>query len=178
MAGKFKEFINSIVNVDDEYEDDDIEEFEPDIEGLDYSEDYSSKPRFAKTTETKASSYGEEEMGSAAPRRVFRNTRKSNVVSMNPTMEVCMIKPVDMDDAKEISDILTSGRAVVINMEGLNIDIAQRLIDFSSGACYATEGKLQAISRSIFIISPKNIELSGDFSGSIFGGSDTVKVNI
>jgi cell division inhibitor SepF len=78
-------------------------------------------------------------------------------------MEVCMIKPVSVDDARDICDTILSGRAVVINLEGIHVETAQRIIDFTSGACYSLGGNLQKISNYIFIVTPKAIELSGDF---------------
>ena len=42
-------------------------------------------------------------------------------------MEVCVIKPSSIEDEIEITETLLNGRTVVINMEGLNVDTAQRL---------------------------------------------------
>ena len=85
-------------------------------------------------------------------------------------LEVTMIKPNSMGDATEICDYLLSGRAVVLNMEGLHTEIAQRIIDILSGTAYAINGNLQKISTYIFIISPEEVHLSGEFSGAGFGG--------
>lgn len=78
-------------------------------------------------------------------------------------MEVCVIKPTSVDDAREITDTLLSNRTVVLNMEGLDVDIAQRIIDFTSGSTYAISGNLQKISHYIFIITPASVDISGDF---------------
>lgn len=78
-------------------------------------------------------------------------------------MEVCVIKPTSVDDAREITDTLLSNRTVVLNMEGLDVDIAQRIIDFTSGSTYAINGNLQKISHYIFIITPASVDISGDF---------------
>ena len=80
-------------------------------------------------------------------------------------MEVTMIKPQGMDDSREICDYLLAGKAVVLNMEGMNMDVAQRIIDFTLGAIYSIDGDFQPISKYIFIASPRNVELSGDFTG-------------
>lgn len=58
-------------------------------------------------------------------------------------------------------------RPVILNVEGLDVDIAQRIIDFSSGSCFAISGNLQKISNYIFIITPANVEISGDFQSLI-----------
>ena len=85
-------------------------------------------------------------------------------------MEVCVIKPTTVDDAREITDTLLANRTVVLNMEGLDVDIAQRIIDFTSGSCYAMSGNMQKISHYIFIITPATVDVSGDFQ-EIFGGA-------
>ena len=88
-----------------------------------------------------------------------------------------MVKPTSMDDAREVCDILLSGRAVVINMEGVHVDLAQRIVDFTSGACYSMNGNLQSISKYIFIVTPSSIELSGDFQ-DVFSSKDSSALDI
>ena len=78
-------------------------------------------------------------------------------------MEVCVIKPRSMEDAREITETLLMNRTVVLNVEGLDVEIAQRIIDFTSGSCYAINGNLQKISNYIFIITPESVDISGDF---------------
>ena len=89
-------------------------------------------------------------------------------------MEVCVIKPTSVEDAREITETLLANRTVVLNLEGLDVDIAQRIIDFTSGSCFAISGNLQKISRYIFIITPQSVDISGDFqnilSGTFGGG--------
>ena len=77
-------------------------------------------------------------------------------------MEVCVIKPTSVDDAREITETLLSGRTVILNLEGLDLEIAQRIIDFTSGATYAISGNLQKISNYIFLVTPTNVDISGD----------------
>ena len=78
-------------------------------------------------------------------------------------MEVCVIKPTSFDESREITETLLANRTVVLNVEGLDVDIAQRIIDFTSGSCFAMNGNLQKISNYIFIITPENVDISGDF---------------
>ncbi|MCR5671608.1 MAG: cell division protein SepF [Butyrivibrio sp.] len=89
-------------------------------------------------------------------------------------MEVCVIKPTSVEDAREITETLLANRTVVLNLEGLDVDIAQRIIDFTSGSTFAISGNLQKISRYIFIITPATVDISGDFqnilSGTFGGG--------
>ena len=78
-------------------------------------------------------------------------------------MEVCVIKPTSFDESREITETLLANRTVVLNVEGLDVDIAQRIIDFASGSCFAINGNLQKISNYIFIITPESVDISGDF---------------
>ena len=78
------------------------------------------------------------------------------------SMEVCVIKPTAVDDAREITETLLSGRTVILNLEGLDLEIAQRIIDFTSGATFAINGNLQKISNYIFLVTPTNVDISGD----------------
>ncbi|MDO4292001.1 MAG: cell division protein SepF [Eubacteriales bacterium] len=126
---------------------------------------------------SKADAYEEEEK--EKPRR-----QAPKVTPMRPAprkvgaggMEVCVIKPSTVEDAKEITDTLLANRTVVLNMEGLDVDIAQRIIDFTSGSCYAISGNLQKISHFIFIITPASVDISGDFQEILSGSLDVKEV--
>jgi len=87
-------------------------------------------------------------------------------------MEVCVIKPSTVEDAREITQTLLANRTVVLNLEGLDVDIAQRIIDFTSGSCFAISGNLQKISHYIFIITPASVDISGDFQDILSAGSN------
>ncbi|MCI8949476.1 MAG: cell division protein SepF [Lachnospiraceae bacterium] len=112
----------------------------------------------------------EEEMDN---RSRFLGSRNNNskVVPMRRSMEVTMIKPTSMEDSSEVCDYLLAGKAVVLNLEGIHMEIAQRIIDFTSGATYSIGGNLQKISNYIFIATPQSVELSGDFQDLLSGGN-------
>ena len=42
-------------------------------------------------------------------------------------MEVCVVKPSSVDDSREITETLLSGRTVILNLEGMDLEIAQRI---------------------------------------------------
>ena len=109
------------------------------------------------------------------PRPRFFLRLSPKVVPMRRA-EVSMIKPTSIEDAREICDFLLAGKAVVLNMEGIHTEIAQRIIDFTSGSCFAISGNLQKISHYIFIITPASVDISGDFQ-EILSGSFDVPIN-
>ncbi|MCJ7836445.1 cell division protein SepF [Cuneatibacter sp. NSJ-177] len=171
MANIIDKFLNSMKLNDDEYDEEDDFDMEDDFE-----EEPAPSPRFGRK-KTSKTAREDDDMDmppmerEQKPLRVKRTSASNNVVPMRSrsNMEVCMVKPASIDDAREVCDILLSGRAVVINMEGVHVDLAQRIIDFTSGACYSMNGNLQKISNYIFIVTPSSIELSGDFQDVISG---------
>lgn len=99
----------------------------------------------------------------------IRSRRRNNE---GAGMEVCVIRPHTMEDAREITETLLAECTVVLNVEGLELEVAQRIIDFASGSCYAIDGNLQKISTYIFIITPASVDISGDFQEILSGAFD------
>lgn len=179
MAGIFDKFINSMkINEDEDDDDymydddedlDDDEEFEDEVEVKDDEEEEEITP--------KRKFFGKEKVVDNMDKDYQRSRKEENVVPLRSSsrgMEVCMVKASSVEDGREICDILLSGRAVVINLEGMHTEVAQRIIDFASGACYTMNGNLQMISNYIFIATPQTVELSGDFQNLISNDSSTM----
>lgn len=97
------------------------------------------------------------------------NSRNSSAVKNKNLngMEVCMIKPTSIDDAREITDTLLANRTVVLNLEGIDDALAQSILYFTSGSTYAIKGNLQKISHRIFIVTPPSVDVSGDFQENL-----------
>ncbi len=152
IFGKFMDGMRLSDNDDDDdyFLDDDYE---------DEDEKPARKGLFGKKDDDYYDDYEEEEV--SKPKFLGRSSNK--VVPMKRTMEVSMIKPTSIEDSKDICDCLLMGKAVVLNMEGLHMEVAQRIIDFTSGSTYSINGNLQKISNYIFIATPESVELSGDF---------------
>ena len=145
---------------DDEYDDD---EFFDDDE---YDDDYEEKPKRSLFNIKKApvihreDTYEDEKPAKKVSQKVtpIRSVKRAP----GPGMEVCVIKPTSVEDSREITETLLSGRTVILNLEGLDLEIAQRIIDFTSGATFAISGNLQKISNYIFLVTPTNVDISGD----------------
>lgn len=83
----------------------------------------------------------------------------------NPS--VCVFKPTNVAESREITNTLRQNKTVVLNLEEADDMSAQRILDFTSGSCYALDGTLQKISNYIFIVTPASVAISGDFQDSI-----------
>ena len=91
-------------------------------------------------------------------------------------MEVCIIKPLNFGDSQQVCDILLNGQPVVVNLEGIDILEAQRIMDFISGCIFSISGDMKQVSRYIFIFSPKNVDISGDYIQSMTEGAEGINI--
>ena len=174
----FDNFLNFMrLNPDDEeYDDDDFvnEEYY-------YDDDYEEEPKKTSRKEMKQTpkeTVAKEpvrEKEKAKPISKITPIGKSSKKQGATNMQVCVIKPTSIEEEIEITETLLEGRTVVINMEGLNVEIAQRIIDFTSGATYAMNGNLQKISNYIFLATPNGVDISGDIQSIMdsFGSGNT-----
>ncbi len=126
----------------------------------------TGKPQ--KTSEEEKFDYDYSESKRERPQRVERVATPGRVVplrsaSASKILEVSIMKPTRFDDSQDICDMLVNERATVVNLEGLDLALAQRIMDFVSGAVYSLNGKIHQISNLIFIISPENVDISGDY---------------
>lgn len=188
MANLFKNILDSLKLTDD----DDLDDYDDYVSELEEKERRKterqeqrqavkqekrtfSSQRSAASEEVPTSSYsristpsGTADFADLRKERTQRmeKTNVSKVVPIrNPQkgLEVCIMKPTSFEDSQDICDMLLSGRAAVINLEGFDVDLAQRVMDFISGAVYSLNGKLHQISSYIFIISPDSVDISGDY---------------
>ena len=88
--------------------------------------------------------------------------KKSSGSSAGPSNEVCVIKPKQFDESTEIVDALLDNCTVILNLEGLDITLAQHIIDFTAGASYAIDGNIKKVSSYIFILTPEGVDITGD----------------
>jgi cell division inhibitor SepF len=102
---------------------------------------------------------------------MFNSNKKQNnkVVNIHTaaSAKVVIIKPNDYDEAANICDNLRNRKIVVVNTTALEPKIAQRLLDFIGGACYALTGELQQVEKGVFILSPSNVEVSNDLKNEL-----------
>ena len=145
----------------DEYDEyDDLDEEEPE----------EPVQKFVSKTPAKAAPVKQERSVRAAASSKITPMRSSRRATQASSMEVCVIKPASMEDTREIADTLVDNSTVILNLEGIDVELAQRIIDFTSGACYSLGGSLQKVSSYIFVLGPANVDITGDLQ-NILGGS-------
>ncbi len=173
---KFIESIRNLVklpDIDDDFDDD----FDSDYD--DFEDDYvEKKPKYKSPLKSK--SYEDDfDMDKVRPNRSTKaTTATTNKVTPmrqpaarpSASMGVCVIRPTSYEDSREISDMLQDNKTIILNLENVEFDVAQRLVDFTTGSAYSLQGNLQKISNSIFLITPDSVDISGDLQ-NILGNS-------
>lgn len=170
MAGRIKKFLTSFSGDDDDYYDDD--------EFYDDDDDYEVEQKSNGFFRRKSSGHNdyeddyddyEDDYEEKKPARKPASKSSSKITSIDrkpasayDAMDVCIIKPSNFDaDTHEIADNLLAQRTVILNLEGIDVGLAQRIIDFSFGSCYALNGNFRPITKSILLITPSNVNISG-----------------
>ncbi|MBQ7065933.1 MAG: cell division protein SepF [Lachnospiraceae bacterium] len=160
-------FLNAM-KLNDEEDDDLYDDY--------YDDEIEEKPSRRKAIKEEDDFDDFNEKPKAKPSPKVTPMKQSRRAGVNG-MEVCVIKPTSVEDAREITETLLANRTVVLNLEGLDVDIAQRIIDFTSGSCFAIAGNLQKISHYIFIITPASVDISGDFQEILSGSFEVPSFN-
>jgi cell division inhibitor SepF len=84
-----------------------------------------------------------------------RNGRSNDV-------RVHLVVPKSFNDAQQVADRFKDGIPVILNLQGTDTDLSKRLIDFASGLTYALDGGMQRIADKVFMLTPRNVEISAE----------------
>jgi len=80
----------------------------------------------------------------------------------NGDVRVHLVVPKSFNDAQQIADKFKDSIPVILNLQGSDTDLAKRLIDFASGLTYALDGGMQRIADKVFMLTPRNVEISAE----------------
>lgn len=92
-----------------------------------------------------------------------KKSQQNKVVNIhsNSQFKVVIMQPETFDDARDICDHLKNKKPVIVNLETISKETAQRVIDFLSGSVYALDGDIQKVSAGIFLVAPNNVDVMG-----------------
>jgi cell division inhibitor SepF len=77
-------------------------------------------------------------------------------------VRVHFVAPKNFNDVQDVADKFKDAIPVILNLQGTDTDLAKRLIDFSSGLTYALDGGMQRIADKVFLLTPRNVEVSAE----------------
>lgn len=104
---------------------------------------------------------------------------RSNVIGMpgitNSTAEVVVIEPHSFEEMPQVIQTLRERKSVVLNLNVMDPEEAQRAVDFVAGGTYAIDGHQERIGESIFLFTPSCVKVS-TLSGTIHDIPDSPKM--
>jgi cell division inhibitor SepF len=77
-------------------------------------------------------------------------------------VRVHLVLPRSFNDAQQIADRFKDSTPVILNLQSADNELSKRLIDFASGLTYALEGSMQRVADKVFLLTPRNVELSAE----------------
>ena len=78
------------------------------------------------------------------------------------SVRVHLVVPKNFNDAQQIADKFKDTIPVILNLQGADTDLSKRLIDFASGLTDALDGGMQRIADKVFLLTPRNVEVSAE----------------
>jgi cell division inhibitor SepF len=77
-------------------------------------------------------------------------------------VRVHFVAPKSFNDVQDVADKFKDSIPVILNLQGTDTDLSKRLIDFASGLTYALEGGMQRVADKVFLLTPRNVEVSAE----------------
>jgi cell division inhibitor SepF len=106
-------------------------------------------------------------------------SRTANVRSMprrgleaapSASVQVHLVLPRSFNDAQQIADRFKDGVPVILNLQGSDVELSKRLIDFASGLTYALDGGMQRVADKVFLLTPRNVQVSAEERARLLEG--------
>jgi cell division inhibitor SepF len=105
---------------------------------------------------------GEAAGGARGARGGRATTVLKPVARSNGDVRVHLVVPKSFNDAQQIADKFKDSIPVILNLQSSETDLSKRLIDFASGLTYALDGGMQRIADKVFMLTPRNVEISAE----------------
>jgi len=124
---------------------------------------YNEKP---VETEEEPRSYTRryQEFSNMGTNTTINSNSRNNVIGMpginQASSEVVVIEPHSFAEMPKVIQILKDRRSVVLNLNVMDPEEAQRAVDFVAGGTYAIDGNQERIGESIFLFTPNSVKVS------------------
>jgi cell division inhibitor SepF len=83
------------------------------------------------------------------------------VPDQRPT-RVSVLEPSSFNDAQSLADRFKRQQPVILNLQNVDGDLSRRMVDFCSGLTYALDGHIQTVASRVFLLTPRNVEVSAE----------------
>ena len=148
---------------DDEeaYEDEAEPYSEPEVELQDR---YRDRPNVSRLTGRRRRDEFDEIFADESAQRTtaLRPVGGSRPNGHSSEVRVHFVAPKSFNDVQDVANKFKDSIPVILNLQGTDTELSKRLIDFSSGLTYALDGGIQRIADKVFLLTPRNVEVSAE----------------
>jgi cell division inhibitor SepF len=127
-------------------------------------DDWSSDPEPAPQAQAQART------ARAAVREARARPRAIEAVPNPTSVRVHLVIPRSFNDAQQIADKFKQSIPVILNLQNADTELSKRLIDFTSGLTYALNGGMQRVADKVFLLTPRNVEVSAEERARLLEG--------
>jgi cell division inhibitor SepF len=99
---------------------------------------------------------------SAPPAEPARVRSVVRPLPTSPSAKPHVVTPEAFNDAQEVGDWFKKRQPVILNLQGLDRDLARRLLDFASGVAYGLGGTVERVASHVYLLTPSDMEVSAD----------------
>ncbi len=147
----------------EEYHDDYEEEAAPEAEIEDRYRERPNVRRLRRRRDEYDDIFADDDEDAAPRRGGSRSTTVLKPVTRaNGDVRVHLVVPKSFNDAQQVADKFKDSVPVILNLQSTETDLSKRLIDFASGLTYALDGGMQRIADKVFMLTPRNVEISAE----------------
>jgi cell division inhibitor SepF len=148
----------------EEYHDDYEDEPEPEVQIEDRYRERPNVRRLRRRRDEFDDIFAEEDAPESTRRAggARATTVLKPVGGRNGDVRVHLVVPKSFNDAQQIADKFKDSIPVILNLQSSDSDLSKRLIDFASGLTYALDGGMQRIADKVFMLTPRNVEISAE----------------
>jgi cell division inhibitor SepF len=164
---KLRDFIG--LNESEEYEYYEEEMTEDDSQTQEHQERPQPTPAEERLSSRRHREYHREQLTVGAEAGMGKQTTtttttRNNVIGMpgvaNGLSEVVIIEPHSFEEMPQVIQTLRERRSVVLNLNVMDPEEAQRAVDFVAGGTYALDGHQERIGESIFLFAPSCVKVT------------------
>ena len=107
------------------------------------------------STSDSSTSYSVPMTSSRKPTALRLQTVRTHTVAVRTNAQV-------FEDAKLAADGLKAGDQQIVNLEKASPHMAERIIDFLNGVCYALDGAVEKVGDKVYLFVPANVSVEID----------------
>ncbi len=75
---------------------------------------------------------------------------------------IVTLVPQSFNDCQRIGEAFRADNSVVIDFSQLDAGLRRRIIDFASGLVFGLHGRMQRVTETVYVLSPRNVDIEVD----------------